>query len=125
MADPISTIVQAQLLNQLVATCASAYDSQAYENGKSVKGSYGALVGFSGYSSNAAAQFIQVHDSAGTPAAGAVPLIVLTVGATGNFSWNPIRMNKFFKNGIFVGNSTTAQTYTAGAADTWFNVLYL
>lgn len=61
-------------------------------------------------------QWIQLHDSAAAPSAAAVPKISIPVGGSqfASFDFNDGRL---FRAGIFVVNSTTAATYTAGAAD--------
>jgi hypothetical protein len=98
--------------------------SIAYENAHVVKGGQGLLYGFSIYSSNAAAQFIQVFDAAKLPADGAIPAVVYTIAATSNLPINWIPPRKFAA-GIVICNSTTGPTKTIGAADTWFDVQYL
>lgn len=98
--------------------------SNAYENERHVKSGPGLLFGFSAYSSNAAAQFIQVHDSHDAPASGAVPVAVFTVGAAGHIAISYIFPGRFHQYGIWVVNSSTGPTYTAGTADTFFDVQF-
>ena len=98
--------------------------SNGYENTHVVKTGPGLLYGFSVYSSKASAQWIQVFDLTVLPATGAVPAVSLTVGATANLAanWIPPRT---FLYGCVIVNSTTGPTYTAGSADTFFDVNYL
>jgi hypothetical protein len=99
--------------------------SVAYTNALLVKAGDGICYGLSGYSSKASAQFIQVHDLGAIPADGAVPVTILTVPATGNFSIDYGPRGRAFRAGIVVCNSSTAQTKTIGLADTWFDVQYV
>lgn len=98
--------------------------SQAYETGHQVKTGPGYLFTLTAYSSNVAAQWIQLFDLAGPPSTGAVPVVAFKVAAAAHvfINYNPPRT---FLTGIWVGNSTTGPTYTAGAADTFFDVQFL
>lgn len=98
--------------------------SQAYELGRQVKTGPGLLYGFTAYSSNVAAQWIQLHDSIGAPASGAVPVTVFKVAAAAHIQPGYLPARPFLV-GIWIGNSTTGPTYTAGAADTFFDVQYV
>lgn len=99
--------------------------SIALEATRIVKAGAGTLYGLSGYSNRGTAQFIQVHDAASIPAAGAVPVLIIAVPATSNFNLYYGSVGRAFQHGCIVVNSTTAATYTAGLADTWFDVQYL
>jgi len=99
--------------------------SQAYENLRIVFAGQGRLYGFSGYSSRSSAQFILVFDSDTSPASSAVPVFVMTVAATSNFSAYWGSSGRWFTRGCWIGNSSTAQTLTAGSADTWFDAQYI
>lgn len=98
--------------------------SQAYANKLFVKSGPGMLYGFGVYSSNAGAQFIQVHDTQAVPASGAIPCWVGTVAASSNINviWIPGRP---FNSGCWVVNSSTGPTYTAGSADTFFDAQFV
>lgn len=99
--------------------------SQAYESTHVVKSGACTLYGFSGYSSRASSQFVQVHDVRGLPASGAVPVVVIAVTASSNFSYDAGMHGRRFLQGCVIVNSTTGPTYTAGAADTFFDVQYV
>lgn len=98
--------------------------SPAYQLGLQVKTGPGYLFGFTAYSSNVAAQWIQVFDLVGAPASGAIPVVAFKVATATHLyqNWVPART---FLTGIWIGNSTTGPTYTAGAADTFFDVQFL
>lgn len=98
--------------------------SPAYELGRQVKTGPGYLFGFTAYSSNVAAQWIQVFDLNRAPTAGEVPAAIYKVGAAAHVyqNWVPART---FLVGCWIGNSTTGPTYTAGAADTFFDVQFV
>lgn len=91
----------------------------AYAKGSQVSTVPSILHGLSGYNSGAA-QFIQVHDAASVPDDGAVPKLNLKVDATANYSIDLGVYGMEFANGIYVCNSSTAETKTLGAADTQF-----
>ena len=88
------------------------------------------LIGITGYSNKAAAQFIQVFDSNVLPADGAVPQIVFAVGAgagaaSGTFSLYFGASGRWFDRGITICNSSTLATKTIGSANCWFDVQYV
>lgn len=82
------------------------------------------LFGFMVYSNKAASQFIQLHDTPTSPASGAVPVAVFTVAATGNLPVAYPWPGRWFNRGIWIANSSTAATLTAGSADCYFDVQY-
>ena len=95
-----------------------------------VKPAPGLLFGFSVHTSKATAQFIQVHDSMAAPGSGAVPVAVFQINgaavATGNdLSVSYIFPGRFFKYGIWLANSSTATTLTAGSADCFFDAQFV
>lgn len=98
--------------------------SNAYENLHAVKFGKGTLYGFTAYSSNASSQFIQVFDNSKAPATGDVPAVVFPVPAT-DFRAVEWIHGRPFLTGCFLANSTTGPTYTAGAADTFFDVQFI
>lgn len=88
------------------------------------KSAAGVLYGLSGYNTNGSDQFVQIHDSATTPANGAVPKVVFKVTASKNFSLDYGSVGRSFDNGIYICNSSTSSTKTVGAADCWFDAQY-
>lgn len=106
----------------------SAY-SNAVAKALQVKTEPGILFGFSVLTSKATAQFIQVHDSQAAPASGAVPVAVFQINgaaiATGDhLAVSYIFPGRFFKYGIWLANSSTAATLTAGSADCLFDAQF-
>lgn len=101
--------------------------SGAYVATLLVKGGWATLYGFSGYNSKTSAQFIQVFNLGSTVAlaTGAVPVIVISVPAASNFSFDAGIHGRRFSRGIVIANSSTGPTYTAGSADCWFDVQYV
>lgn len=82
-----------------------------------IKSGSGQLVSLIGFNNGASEQYIQIHDSAEAPGAGAVPIFVFKVGAGATFGLDtPIK----FTQGLWVCNSSSAATLTAGGADCWF-----
>lgn len=92
-----------------------------------VKSAGATLFFVSGLSARTTPQYIQVFDAIVAPAAGAVvngPVIYVPAGPV-NFSAAWGLVGRRFFAGIFLVNSTTDQTYTAGSADTIFDVQYV
>mgnify|MGYP003656561733 CR=1 FL=1 len=84
-----------------------------------VKPAAGIVFSASCYNTNAASRFLQLHDTATTPSAAAVPKVSILVPTgsqvivgTDFFSNEGVG----FTNGIAFAFSTTAATYTAGSA---------
>jgi len=90
-----------------------------------VKSGRGILFGFTGYNTNAAAQYILVFDCQAAPVAGQIPETVVKADATGNFFayWGSV--GKAFQSGCWLCNSSTVATLTAGGADCWFDAQYI
>ena len=102
----------------------NCYDSSALEASAVIKGSPGTLFSITGVNSKAAAQYIQIHDSATLPADTAVPKIVLKVAASENFYYELNEIGRYFENGIVACNSSTLATKTIGSTDCWFSAQY-
>ena len=99
--------------------------SLAYESSRIVKFGPGYLMGLTVYSSNVAAQFVQVFDHQGVPADGAIPAVVLHVAATSTATLTYVPLGRLCYQGIVVCNSSTGPTKTIGAADCFFDVQYI
>ncbi len=99
--------------------------SNVYENSRRVKGGPGVLFGITGYNSKAAAQFIQIHDSATLPDEGAVPELIRTAATAANFGLLLALPGRVFQRGIYLVNSSTGPTKTIGSADCWFDAQYI
>jgi hypothetical protein len=98
--------------------------SDTLEQFRVVKSGAGRLYGFSGFNTNAAAQFILGFDAAKMPTNGAVPDFVMQAAASSNFwvSWTPAWRQ--FQRGFILLNSSTVATLTSGVADCWFDAQY-
>lgn len=96
--------------------------SNGYESARVALAGAGYLLSVTIYNSNAAAQFVQLHDAASVPANGAAPAVVASVGAASSAQlfWQP--PGRLFLRGIVICNSSTGPTLTAGAADCFFDV---
>lgn len=101
--------------------------SVAYEASHLIKQTAGVLFSIDGYNSKASAQFILIFDSSSpvAPAEGAIPVKVVTVPATANFSIDLGYWGRSFSAGIWVTNSSTGPTKTIGSADCWFDASYV
>jgi hypothetical protein len=99
--------------------------STAAESARQVKTSEGTVFGLTVYNDNAGTQWIQLHDSASTPANGAVPAVVFEILTQAARSLDLGSLGRRFASGIYVCNSTTDTTKTLGAADCLFDVQYV
>ena len=94
--------------------------SLVLENGRLIKPAapgvaYGVIMHNTG-----PAQFLHVYDSAAAAANGAIPLAMAAVAAGATVALDFGVLGLGFTTGLFVGNSTTPATRTAGAADCLF-----
>lgn len=115
---------------QLFAEFASASlpdnaHSNALANSLRVLSGPGYLVALAVSNTNAAAQFIQIHDTNAVPANGAVPSVVFTAAASGDKFVSYPLPGRFCTRGIVLTNSSTAGTLTIGASDCFFDVQYI
>jgi|SRR5215469_6082644 len=99
--------------------------STAYENSRVVKSGKTTLFGISGYNSKASGQFIHAYDASTVPSNGAVPVLIINVAATTNFSVAYVLPGRFFARGCVLTNSSTGPTLTIGSADCWFDAQYI
>lgn len=100
---------------------ATSVTSTAAEAGHILKAAPGTLYTAAIYNNGSVTQWYQLHDSAAAPTGGAVPKMTLKLapGGTGNFDYG--QRGRAFATGIYITNSTTALTYTAGAADSFYD----
>ena len=82
----------------------------------------GFLFSFSVLNTNASAQFIQLHDSIKAPGSGAVPSVVYTVAGSSNLVVAYTVPGRPFAQGLWIVNSSTSATLTAGSADCFFDL---
>lgn len=99
--------------------------SNAYANVLRVKNGPGLFLGFSVYNSAVAAQFIQLFDSQDAPATGDVPVAVFTVATIANLAVSYIFPGRYMLRGMWLANSSTGPTYTAGSADCFFDAQFI
>jgi hypothetical protein len=103
----------------------SLASSVAFAASLVVKGSVGRLFTVNGYNSKTSAQFIQVLNSATLPADTAVPVALITVPASSNFSMDFGPLGIPLSTGIVLSNSSTGPTKTIGSADVYFTASYI
>jgi len=109
--------VQQQRFGQIAAVHTNGYQNKLLVASPCI------LYGITVFSSNVAAQWIQLFDVNGVPSSGANPDVSLTVAATANLGVYYGEGGRPFQRGLCVANSTTGPTYTAGVADTYFDVV--
>ncbi len=99
--------------------------SQALEAGRLIMTGQAFLLSVTVLNTNAAAQYVQLHDVTAAPSSGAIPQVVFTVPATSNLVVAYTMPGRRFHRGIYVTNSSTAATLTAGSADCFYDVQYI
>ena len=102
----------------------SVYATTAVAASGVIKNAAGTLYGLVGINNKASAQYIQIHNATAVPADTAVPLVVITVPATSNFSIDFGIFGLACATGICWSNSSTLATKTIGAADCWATANY-
>lgn len=111
--------------NTYAPTLATSLGAAATAN---VKATAGNVLSLYAYNTNAAARFVQLHNTATTPGGGAVPIYTFLVPATGAVLIDHqffVNSGAYFGTGIAFGFSTTAGTYTAAtAAESFIHVHY-
>lgn len=75
-----------------------------------------------GFNNNAAIRYVQFFDQVALPALGNVPLQSIPVNPIQEFSWSPSEDGLVFSVACVFGISTTAATFTAGAADLFMRI---
>ena len=80
------------------------------------------LVSFTVLNTNASAQYIQLHDVSVAPSSGAIPQVVYAVAGATTLVISYALPGRRFHQGVYITNSSTAATLTAGAADCFYDV---
>jgi hypothetical protein len=92
----------------------------ALTNGEQIQLGPCKLSTLSGFNNDAAtAYYAQIYDLAAAPGVGDVPVQVLPVAALAEFSWSPDLWE--FVNGMWFALSTTPLSFTAAAAEGFWN----
>lgn len=92
-----------------------------------VKATAGNVFSIYCYNTNAAARFIQIHNTATTPSGGAAPVLSYLIPATGAVFIDSSSLGEggtAFSTGIAFAFSTTATTYTAGTAGEQLTIIH-
>jgi len=99
--------------------------SQALEIGRLIVTGRTYLLSFTVLNTNASAQYIQIHDVSAPPSSGAIPAVVFTAAGTANLVISYVMPGRRFHRGIYITNSSSAATLTAGSADCFFDVQFI
>jgi dihydroxyacetone kinase DhaKLM complex PTS-EIIA-like component DhaM len=68
-------------------------------------------------------QFLHVYDLGSATVSG-TPVAIIPMPADSTIALDTILRDVAFANGVLLANTTTSVTYTAGADDCWFTVVY-
>lgn len=125
-----STLDELTPVEQLFASFAAAElpknaHSNALASSRVVLAGTGYLVSLYVTNTNAAAQYIHVHDARELPSNGAVPEVVLTALASSDKFLAYALPGRFFRHGITICNSSTAATTTLGSADIFVDAQFI
>jgi len=96
--------------------------SSALEVGHLIIAGQAYVLAFSVLNTNASAQYVQLHDVSAAASSGAVPQMVFTVAGSSNLVVAYTMPGRRFHRGVYITNSSTAATLTAGSADCFFDV---
>lgn len=124
MGETLNAIVPPGNTTLAAAVALSEAATTALATNLVVKASAGTLYRISGYNNNAAARFLQIHNTTSLPADGVVPAWVVSVPLTASFTFDWGVYGRRFATGITVCFSTTLATKTIAAADMWLNASY-
>lgn len=116
-----------EVLEKPTAALQNSYDrssSAAAEFVRTAKASAGRIYGANATNTNVARRYMQLHNTAGAPAGGAVPLCAMHM-ATTDYTMLQLPIGGIFLNtGITIAISTTLNTYTAAGNDHIITVLF-
>ena len=99
--------------------------SQALEAGRLIMTGQAFLTSFTILNTNASAQYVQLHDVSAAPSSGAIPVVVFQMAGASDKTVSYALPGRRFHRGIYITNSSTAATLTAGSADCFFDVQYI
>ena len=122
--EQMQTPVPPQTATTAAAVALSSASSTAAAASLVIKASAGTLYKLTVLNTNAAAQYILLHNTTSLPADGQVPAIALKVPALDSRDFYWPQFGRRFTTGITVVNSSTFATKTIGAADCFFSAEY-
>ncbi len=99
---------------------AITYSSAALEKSKQLATAASHLLCLMGVNNNAGNLYLQVHDSATTPADTAVPILSFIIFPGANFFFDRTMLEWPFSKGIYICASTTLATKTLAATNDLF-----
>ncbi len=125
LAEIFATALANQASNAVPIPDMQTVRSPAYEASRIFKVGAGTLYSLDIYNSKAAAQWMQIFDSATLPADGQVPLFTINAATVASISRDFGVIGFRFVNGLVVCNSTTGPTKTIGTTDTFFTARFV